>query len=121
MSDAQIYLWPLFGFFLIAAAGAAWQWRTPREEAAARERLLAGNLRTPRWRGLPQWERYWSQQVLGSGEYETQGLNVQRIAHNSRLESFDTNLLDLRRDGGKGNKESSGVSSHPYPEKVYEY
>jgi len=67
------------------------------------------------------WERYWSQQVLGSGEYETQGLNVQRIAHNSRLESFDTNLLDLRRDGGKGNKESSGVSSHPYPEKVYEY
>jgi hypothetical protein len=62
LSDAQIYLWPMFGFFLIAAAGAAWQWRNPRAEAAARERYLERNFGAPRWRQMPKWGRYWSQQ-----------------------------------------------------------
>lgn len=60
------------------------------------------------------WEDYWYQQVYGAGGIETQGLTVHRIGHNSRLASFETNLLDLNRDTSHENRETRGVSLlHP--------
>jgi hypothetical protein len=62
VSNAEVFLWPLFGFLMLATAGAAWQWRNAPAEAAARERILKRNLQLPRWQAMPQWDRYNAQQ-----------------------------------------------------------
>ncbi len=62
MSDAAIFLWPLFAMFALAAIGSAWQARNPAAEAAARARIVSRNWQLPRWRQMPQWNAYQSQQ-----------------------------------------------------------
>ena len=54
------------------------------------------------------WEDWWFGQVIGSGGFETRGLEVQRIAHNARLADFDTTLLDIPENGVEGDQH--GVS-----------
>ncbi|KAF2473314.1 Zn-dependent exopeptidase [Lindgomyces ingoldianus] len=53
------------------------------------------------------WEDYWYGQVYGTGGFEPQGLTVQRLAHNARMASFETHLLDLPQ--GKDDKEPHGI------------
>lgn len=55
VSDAAIFLWPLFGLFSLAAAGASWQASNPGREIAAKEKILARDWRLPRWQKMPLW------------------------------------------------------------------
>lgn len=57
------------------------------------------------------WETFWYNQVYGTGGFETQGLTVQRVAHNAKMASFETDLLDLPH--GEHDKEEHGVSRKP--------
>jgi len=54
------------------------------------------------------WETAWYNQVYGTGGFETQGLTVQRMAHNAKMASFETDLLDLPH--GDKDKGPHGVS-----------
>lgn len=62
MSDWAVFLWPLLGLFGIGALGAAWEARNPEREIAARARLLEQDPMAPRWRQMPLWDTYRSQQ-----------------------------------------------------------
>ncbi|KAF2007118.1 Zn-dependent exopeptidase [Amniculicola lignicola CBS 123094] len=53
------------------------------------------------------WEDFWYSQVYGTGGFETQGLTVQRLAHNGRMTMFETNLLDVAK--GNHDKEAHGI------------
>lgn len=55
-----------------------------------------------------EWETLWYNQVYGTGGFETQGLTVQRVAHNAKMASFETDLLDLPYDDD--DKGEHGVS-----------
>ncbi|KAJ4304950.1 hypothetical protein N0V90_000478 [Kalmusia sp. IMI 367209] len=44
------------------------------------------------------WETAWYNQVYGTGGFETQGLTVQRVAHNAKMSTFESDLLDLPHD-----------------------
>lgn len=55
-----------------------------------------------------RWDDLWVDQVYGTGGFESPGLTVQRMAHNSKTTDFETNLLDLPK--GKDDKEPHGVS-----------
>jgi N-acetylated-alpha-linked acidic dipeptidase len=59
------------------------------------------------------WEDFWYGQVVGAGGFETQGLTVHRIEHNTKLASFESNLLDLNRGPKKEDKTVHGVSLPP--------
>lgn len=52
------------------------------------------------------WNKVWHDSVWGSGGYESNVMAIQRVNHNLRMASFDTNLLDLEEGGGV----SSGFS-----------
>lgn len=54
------------------------------------------------------WETFWYNQVYGTGGFETQGLTVQRVAHNAKMASFETDLLDLPQ--GEHDNGEHGVS-----------
>lgn len=56
-----------------------------------------------------QWETVWYNQVYGTGGFETQGLTVQRVAHNARMASFESDLLDVQR-GNVNGESDHGVS-----------
>lgn len=47
-----------------------------------------------------QWAQLWHDTVWGAGGFENNVMAIQRLSHNSRLASFDTQLLDLDHDGG---------------------
>lgn len=53
-----------------------------------------------------RWSEAWHDAVWGSGGYESNVLGVQRLAHNARMASFETHLLDLGEGGGV---------RHPFP------
>ncbi|KAJ5093038.1 hypothetical protein N7456_008899 [Penicillium angulare] len=50
------------------------------------------------------WNQVWHDTVWGSGGYETNVMAIQRVNHNLRMASFDTNLLDLEKGGGIPNR-----------------
>ncbi|KAF1978603.1 Zn-dependent exopeptidase [Bimuria novae-zelandiae CBS 107.79] len=52
-----------------------------------------------------QWEATWYNQVYGTGGFETQGLIVQRVAHNAKIAGFESDLLDLQRGNINGEEE----------------
>ncbi|KAF2111743.1 hypothetical protein BDV96DRAFT_581692 [Lophiotrema nucula] len=58
----------------------------------------AGALFAQRAQTFHAWEDYWYGQVYGTGGFETPGLTVERLAHNSRMASFETHMLDLPKD-----------------------
>lgn len=62
MSDAAIFLWPLFGLFALGAAGAAWQASHPRQEIEAKEKIISRDWMLPRWRHMRLWVDLRSQQ-----------------------------------------------------------
>lgn len=62
VSDAEIFLWPLFGFLVLAAAGASWQASNPEREIEAKDKILAQDGMLPRWRQMPLWGRLRAQQ-----------------------------------------------------------
>ena len=62
MTGAEVFLWPLLGFFVIAALAAAWTARNPEAESASRKRLLELDWELPRWRQMPKWESYQAHQ-----------------------------------------------------------
>lgn len=47
-----------------------------------------------------QWEMDWDSAVLGGGGFETTRLAANRRNYNSRMPTFETNLLDLEEGGG---------------------
>jgi N-acetylated-alpha-linked acidic dipeptidase len=47
-----------------------------------------------RARSFHEWEDVWYQQVSVTGGFESPGVTVQRLAHNSRIAGFETALLD---------------------------
>ncbi|KAF2191229.1 N-acetylated-alpha-linked acidic dipeptidase 2 [Zopfia rhizophila CBS 207.26] len=53
------------------------------------------------------WEEFWYGQVYGTGGFEGPSLTTQRIAHNARMANFETNMLDLPKDGN--DKEPHGI------------
>lgn len=55
------------------------------------------------------WEKFWYSQVYGTGGYESPGLTVQRLAYNSKMTNFETQLLDLPKN--QEDKGPHGVSS----------
>lgn len=57
------------------------------------------------------WEDWWFGQVIGSGGFETRGLEMQRVEHNERLAGFDATLLDIPENGVEGDQH--GVSQLP--------
>jgi N-acetylated-alpha-linked acidic dipeptidase len=50
---------------------------------------------------LDEWENWWRGQVMGSGGLETNALAAQRMAYNSKLSDFETDLLDISRTENK--------------------
>lgn len=46
------------------------------------------------------WNQVWHDSVWDSGGYESNVMAIQRVNHNTRMASFDTNLLDLEEGGG---------------------
>ncbi|KAL1610331.1 hypothetical protein SLS60_001997 [Paraconiothyrium brasiliense] len=56
-----------------------------------------------------EWETLWYNQVYGTGGFETQGLTVQRVAHNARMAGFESDLLDVQR-GNVDEQQEHGVS-----------
>ncbi|KAF2133336.1 Zn-dependent exopeptidase [Dothidotthia symphoricarpi CBS 119687] len=74
-----------------------------------------------RGEALSRWETAWGNQVYGAGGFETQGVTLQRVAHNARLARFETDLLDLPRGeaGGKeGRKEGEGNGRDALPNRT---
>ncbi|KAF2262806.1 N-acetylated-alpha-linked acidic dipeptidase 2 [Lojkania enalia] len=67
----------------------------------------AAALFTQRAKEFHSWEDYWYSQVYGTGGFETQGLTLQRVTHNTRMAHFDTHLLDLPKN--KDDKEPHGL------------
>ncbi|PVH93006.1 Zn-dependent exopeptidase [Periconia macrospinosa] len=64
---------------------------------------------TDRAREFGEWETFWYNNVYGAGGFETQGLTIQRVHHNSQMGLFETRLLDLPTS----EKENKGaVSDH---------
>jgi len=59
------------------------------------------------------WETMWYNQVYATGGFETQSLTFQRMEHNGRMSTFESDLLDLPR--GEEDKGSHGVSLIPMP------
>jgi hypothetical protein len=51
-------------------------------------------------REFDQWAQLWHDTVWGAGGFENNVMAIQRLNHNSRLASFDTQLLDLEHGGG---------------------
>lgn len=51
-----------------------------------------------------QWSDAWHDAVWGSGGYENNVLGIQRMVHNARMATFESNLLDLREGGGIPNR-----------------
>ncbi|KAI2475393.1 N-acetylated-alpha-linked acidic dipeptidase 2, partial [Pyrenophora tritici-repentis] len=50
-----------------------------------------------------RWEQSWYNQVYATGGFESSGVTMQRIMHNGKIASFESDLLDLVRgkdDGG---------------------
>jgi N-acetylated-alpha-linked acidic dipeptidase len=60
-------------------------------------------------REFEDWETAWFNQVTGTGGFETQGLTLQRVAHNARMSGFESDLLDVQRGNVDGEQEH-GVS-----------
>ncbi|KAL5377319.1 hypothetical protein PMIN06_010415 [Paraphaeosphaeria minitans] len=52
-----------------------------------------------------QWETTWYNQIVNTGGFETQGLTVQRVAHNARMSDFESDLLDVQRGNVDGEQE----------------
>ncbi|KAJ6079562.1 hypothetical protein N7467_009315 [Penicillium canescens] len=50
------------------------------------------------------WNKIWHDTVWGLGGYESNVMAVQRVNHNARMASLDTNLLDLEEGGGVPNR-----------------
>ncbi|KAJ5996899.1 hypothetical protein N7522_008559 [Penicillium canescens] len=50
------------------------------------------------------WNKIWHDTVWGLGGYESNVMAVQRVNHNARMASLDTNLLDLDEGGGVPNR-----------------
>ncbi|KAF1947893.1 Zn-dependent exopeptidase [Clathrospora elynae] len=46
-----------------------------------------------------KWEKWWYNQVIATGRFETQSLALQRIEHNRKIAGFESDLLDLTRGG----------------------
>ncbi|KAF7115953.1 hypothetical protein CNMCM5793_003786 [Aspergillus hiratsukae] len=51
-----------------------------------------------------QWAQVWHDTVWGAGGFENNVMAIQRLNHNTRLASFDTQLLDLEHGGGIPNR-----------------
>ncbi|KAJ9610770.1 hypothetical protein H2200_005547 [Cladophialophora chaetospira] len=49
-------------------------------------------------------DQTWRDFVFGSGGFESGNMGTARIEHNNRLTQFETDLLDLREDGGLVNR-----------------
>ncbi|KAF1921165.1 hypothetical protein BDU57DRAFT_562801 [Ampelomyces quisqualis] len=54
-----------------------------------------------------KWETYWYNQVYATGGFETQGVKMQRVAHNVKIARFESDLLDLPR--GEEDKGAHGL------------
>ncbi|KAF2644929.1 Zn-dependent exopeptidase [Massarina eburnea CBS 473.64] len=61
----------------------------------------------PKAKEFGDWEMFWSNQVYGTGGFETQGLTVQRLQYNAKMVWFESDLLDLPR--GKDDKDAHGL------------
>ena len=59
-----------------------------------------------------QFGQAWHDAVWGSGGYENSIVAMQRVNHNARLASFDTQLLDLEEGGGVS------LQTHPRPRRT---
>ncbi|KAF1959898.1 Zn-dependent exopeptidase [Byssothecium circinans] len=57
------------------------------------------------------WEMFWTNQVYGygTGNFETQGLTVQRMGHNAKMASFESDLLDLPRGKDDEDEDDHGL------------
>ncbi|KAF2803727.1 Zn-dependent exopeptidase [Mytilinidion resinicola] len=53
------------------------------------------------------WEDFWYGQVYGTGGFESNTLQVHRLAHNAKMSDFESHLLDLPQ--GKGDKKPHGI------------
>ena len=51
-------------------------------------------------RQFHEWDREWTQNVFGSGGFESNILSIQRMEHNTKMANFETDLLDLEKNGG---------------------
>ena len=60
-----------------------------------------------------EWEAKWYNEIYATGGFETQGLTVQRVSHNAKMATFESDLLDLQRGNINGEGEH-GVSSLSY-------
>ncbi|OAX82630.1 hypothetical protein ACJ72_03023 [Emergomyces africanus] len=50
------------------------------------------------------WGKRWNESITSSGGYESNVMAVKRMSHNSHMTYFETNLLDLGKDGGIPNR-----------------
>ncbi|KAF2453292.1 hypothetical protein BDY21DRAFT_356261 [Lineolata rhizophorae] len=55
------------------------------------------------------WEEYWYTEVYGHGGFETNAVAMHRFHHNDKLCDFETDLLDLPRDGEGDEEGQHGV------------
>jgi hypothetical protein len=61
------------------------------------------------------WNKVWHDTVWGLGGYESNVMAVQRVNHNARMASLDTNLLDLEEGGGVSSPFSNIINiTHDY-------
>jgi len=61
------------------------------------------------------WDRTWSENVEGTGGFESNVMAIKRMSHNTRMANFETHLLDLDVGGGVSIRffSLSPLPSHP--------